>query len=217
MVRGLRGEVTYQCIQCHGAAQTNNLVLNTIKTKEVILDFRGKKGADPPPIFINGDLVERVHSFKYLGIHISDDLTWKFNSTTTTKKATQRLYFPRLLKKSKLYKDLPLAFYRAAFYQSIRSYGITLWYAGCSEEVKKAIQRVIKAEQKIRLPPAHPGHHCSQHRAFNTPPTTSSNCFPPADATDPQKNTPPDSVSAIWRQELPNYFNIVCYFCCNEY
>lgn len=63
-----------------------------------------------PPISINGDLVERVHSLKYLGIHIFDDLTWTVNTTTTAKKATQRLYFLRILKKNKLHKDLLLAF-----------------------------------------------------------------------------------------------------------
>ena len=74
--------------------KTNKLWLNATKThnSELILDFKRKKGADPPPSFIKGDPVERVHSFEYLGIHISDDLTWTVNTTITTKKATQRVY-----------------------------------------------------------------------------------------------------------------------------
>ena len=87
-----RGEVLRLTEWC----EMNNLLLNTTKTKELILDFRRKKGANPPPIFIKGDPVERVYSFKYLGIHITDDLTWTINTTTTTKKATQRLYFLKI-------------------------------------------------------------------------------------------------------------------------
>ena len=98
----------------------NNLVLKTTKTKELILDFRRKKEADPPP-YINGNRVERVHSFKYLGILISDDLTWTANTITTTKKLLKRLYSFT----SSLHKDLLLAFYHAAI-ESIISYGITL-------------------------------------------------------------------------------------------
>ncbi|XP_033182413.1 high affinity immunoglobulin gamma Fc receptor I-like [Anabas testudineus] len=49
-----------------GWCADNNLVLNTTKTKEVIMDFRRKK-SDLQSILINGDCVKRVPSFKYLG------------------------------------------------------------------------------------------------------------------------------------------------------
>lgn len=55
-------------------------MLNTSKTKELILDFRKQK-ADPPPLFINGDSVERVNTFKFLRTIISADLTWTANTT----------------------------------------------------------------------------------------------------------------------------------------
>ena len=44
----------------------NNLSLNTMKTKEIILDFR-RNSNDPAPLYINGECVERVHSFKFSG------------------------------------------------------------------------------------------------------------------------------------------------------
>lgn len=58
----------------------NSLSLNTTKTKEMILNFRRKQGAEPAPIFINGDCVKRVHTFKFLGSLISEDLTWTANT-----------------------------------------------------------------------------------------------------------------------------------------
>ena len=65
----------------------NNLALNTIKTKELIVDFRKKAGTDIP-IHINGMEVERVASFKFLGVHISKDLSWTLNTSSLVKKHT---------------------------------------------------------------------------------------------------------------------------------
>ncbi len=87
----------------------NNLVLNTKKTKELIVDFRKSK-ADPLPIIINGDYVERVRSFTFLGIYLSDSLSWSTNTTAAVKKAQQRLHFLRVLKKNRLCQKLLVAF-----------------------------------------------------------------------------------------------------------
>ncbi len=64
----------------------NNLALNTTKTKELIFDCRKKK-TDIKPLFINGDCVERASNFRFLGVHLDDNLTWSTNTTTTIKKA----------------------------------------------------------------------------------------------------------------------------------
>lgn len=54
---------------------TTNLILNTDKTKEIIVDYRKTKGCTHTPVYINGAEVERVSSFKFLGIHISANLS----------------------------------------------------------------------------------------------------------------------------------------------
>ena len=125
----------------------NNLALNTAKTQEIIIDFR-KHSADPAPLHIHGDCVERVPTFKFLGIHITEELSWSTNTTATVKKAQQRLHFLRLLRKNKLRQKLLVSFYRSAI-ESILAYGITVWYAGCSAADRRALQRVINAAQKI--------------------------------------------------------------------
>ena len=76
----------------------NNLVLNTTKTKEIIIDFRKNK-TDLAPLYINGDCVERTQDFKYLGTIISADLSWSANSTAAIKKAQRRLHFLRVLRR----------------------------------------------------------------------------------------------------------------------
>ena len=53
--------------------QENNLSLNVNKTKERIVDFR-KQQREHPSIHIDGTVVEKVESFKFLGVHITDKL-----------------------------------------------------------------------------------------------------------------------------------------------
>ena len=52
----------------------NNLILNAKKTKELIVDFH-RKGPPPPPLYIANAAVEGVHTFKYLGMHLTNTLT----------------------------------------------------------------------------------------------------------------------------------------------
>ncbi len=75
--------------------QDNCLSLNVSKTKELIVDFRKRQQRPYTPLMISGTPVERVSSFKYLGVNISEDLTWTAHIQTQVKKARQRLYHLR--------------------------------------------------------------------------------------------------------------------------
>lgn len=55
---------------CH----ENILLLNTDKTKEMIVDPR-RRGGSQAPLYMGGTEVERVKNLKFLGVHISEDLT----------------------------------------------------------------------------------------------------------------------------------------------
>ncbi|CAH1266849.1 Hypp3591 [Branchiostoma lanceolatum] len=48
---------------------------NAKKTKDMVISCR-RSPVSPPPLTLNGEPVERVTSFKLLGIVISNDLTW---------------------------------------------------------------------------------------------------------------------------------------------
>ncbi|KAI4885591.1 hypothetical protein NFI96_030073, partial [Prochilodus magdalenae] len=77
----------------------NSLSLNTDKTKEMIVDPRRRRQELHTPLFIGGTEVERVKTFKFLGVHISEDLTWSQNTHYIIRKSQQRLYFLRRLRK----------------------------------------------------------------------------------------------------------------------
>ena len=55
----------------------NFLDLNLSKTKELLIDFR-KQPLAVPPITIDGEIVDRVEKYKYLGIILDSKL--KFDS-----------------------------------------------------------------------------------------------------------------------------------------
>ncbi|KAL7887641.1 hypothetical protein AOLI_G00053620 [Acnodon oligacanthus] len=54
--------------------RANNLSLNVDKTKEMVVDFQRVRG-DHPPLNITGSAVEIVRSTKFLGVHITQNLT----------------------------------------------------------------------------------------------------------------------------------------------
>ena len=79
-----------------GWCQENTLSLN--KTKELIVDFR-KPQRENAPIYIAGAAVEKVESFKFLGLHITDILKRSTHKDSVVKKAQQRLFNLRRLRK----------------------------------------------------------------------------------------------------------------------
>ena len=68
--------------------QDNNLSLNLIKTKEMIVDYRKRRTEG----------LEQVESFKFLGVHITNKLTWSKHTKTVAKRARQNLFPLKRLK-----------------------------------------------------------------------------------------------------------------------
>ncbi len=94
--------------------QDNCLSLNVSKTKELIMDFRKRQQQPHTPLMISGTPVERVSSFKYLGVNISEDLTWTAHIQTHVKKARQRLYNLQQLRKFRVSPAILRTFYSGA-------------------------------------------------------------------------------------------------------
>lgn len=56
----------------------------------------------PLPRYLKGEEVEKVNKIKFLGLYITNDLTWTINTHYLVKKA-QRLFFLRTPKKAKVF------------------------------------------------------------------------------------------------------------------
>ena len=78
--------------------QNNRMTVNETKTKEMLIYFGTKFSHNTVPfISVNGKEIERIESFKLLGVVISSDLSWQPHVDFILKKAAKRIYFTHYL------------------------------------------------------------------------------------------------------------------------
>ncbi|KAI5090393.1 gastrula zinc finger protein XlCGF28.1-like [Silurus meridionalis] len=129
----------------------NNLSVNVDKTKEMVVDFR-RAQSDQSPMIIDGSSVEIVKSTKFLGVHLADNLTWSLNTCSITKKAQQRLFFLRRLRKTHLPPPILSMFYKGTI-ESILSSCITAWFGNYTVSDRKSLQRIsVQRDQTGMFP-----------------------------------------------------------------
>uniref|UniRef100_A0A8C6PAK0 Reverse transcriptase domain-containing protein n=1 Tax=Nothobranchius furzeri TaxID=105023 RepID=A0A8C6PAK0_NOTFU len=126
---------------------SNNLELNAQKTVEMIVDFR-KVTAQSLPLILTDTPVTTVDSFRFLGTTITHDLRWEPSISSLLKKAQQRMYFLRQLKKAKLPAQMMVQFYTAII-ESILNSSIAVWYAGATVRDKHRLQRIVRSAEKV--------------------------------------------------------------------
>ncbi|KAL0199448.1 hypothetical protein M9458_007988, partial [Cirrhinus mrigala] len=127
--------------------QRNNLLLNVSKTKELIVDFSTKQERNYQTPIINESPVERVNSFKYLGVHITQDLSWSWHINTVVKKARQRLYHLRRLRDFRLPSKVLRNFYSCTI-ESILTGNILTWFGNSTMQDRRALQRVVRSAER---------------------------------------------------------------------
>ena len=120
----------------------NYLQLNVGKTKEMIIDFRKKK-SECSSIVIKGEKVERVKTYKYLGITFDEKLSWKQHVDATVKKAHSRLYCLRKLRSFDVRNDILQMFYTATI-GSVLSFGLTCWGGNMTQQDRNRLDKNIK-------------------------------------------------------------------------
>ncbi|XP_076866468.1 uncharacterized protein LOC143517634 [Brachyhypopomus gauderio] len=147
------------------------------------VDFR----RHPPALLtltIFNSPVSTVETFRFLGSTISHDLKWEPNITSILKKAQQRMYVLRQLRKLDLPQELLIQFYTAVI-ESILCTSITVWFGAATKQDRNRLQRTVwtaekvigaslpsiqdlycsrtrKRAEKIITDSSHPGHHMFQ-------------------------------------------------------
>jgi hypothetical protein len=69
----------------------NELILNTDKTKEMIINFSQTHSVESD-VIVNSRPIEQVHQFKYLGTIFSSNLKWQDNTEAILRKLKSRFY-----------------------------------------------------------------------------------------------------------------------------
>ncbi len=127
--------------------QENHLSLNIDKTKALVVDFR-RQSREHTPITIDKTSVERVNSFKFLGVHITEDLTWSTHTDTVLKKTHHCLFFLRRLRLFGMSPCILRSFYTCTV-ESILTGCITAWFGNSTAGNRKALQTVVRTARHI--------------------------------------------------------------------
>ena len=106
----------------------------------MIINFVQYSPFPPVPHTVGGSVIERVVTYKLLGVYISDDLSWNVHIEHIVKKANKRLYALRALKKSDLTITQLVQEY-CSIVRSVLEYACPVW-AALPKYLEDAIESV---------------------------------------------------------------------------
>ncbi|KAI4890783.1 hypothetical protein NFI96_007798 [Prochilodus magdalenae] len=123
---------------CH----RNNLLLNTSKTKEMVVDFRRARPLTQP-VFIEGVEVEMVRTYRYLGLHLDERLDWTANTDILYRKGQSRLYFLRRLGSFNVCRKLLQMFYQTVV-SSCLFYAVVCWGGSIKKRDEMRLDKLVR-------------------------------------------------------------------------
>ena len=126
----------------HNWCQTNDMRLNTKKTKEMIFNFT-KKSHEFQPLVVDNDVIEQADSTNILGLVLSNDLTWNNHVDFMVKKANKRLFLLTLLKRADVsIEDMVTIF--TSIIRPVLEYACVVWHSSLPEYLHNDIEGVQK-------------------------------------------------------------------------
>jgi len=122
---------------------------NSGNSQEILCNLREKleigplAKSNPPLLTTKVGIIDRVTSFKLLGVHIDSTLTWATHVNDIVKKVTCRLYFLKQLKRAGL-STSQLVHYYIAVIRPVLEYCVPAWHYALT----KAQSQQLEALQK---------------------------------------------------------------------
>ena len=104
---------------------SNNLIINTGKTKAILFQGNGSSSIYRPSLYINNKEITYTSNLKFLGIHITDNLSWSTHIKYLCQKLNKVLYLINSLRDS-VSKPILRNIYFTKFESVLRN-GIILW------------------------------------------------------------------------------------------
>ncbi len=138
----MRRPTEKRCMPWHASARKTTSHSTSTKPRSLWW-IPGDRRENTPPSSLTGHLWNRVSSFKFLGVHITEDLTWSAHTDAVLKKAKQTLFFLRRLRKFGMSPHILHSFYTCTV-ESILTGCITAWYGNRTSSNRKALQRVVR-------------------------------------------------------------------------
>jgi len=95
------------------------------------------------PVVLNSEPIQRVDTFKLLGVHISNDLKWGQHINVISSKAGSRLYFLKLLKRAGAGTGDLLGFYNAII-RPVLEYASPVWHSSLTVAQTESLESLQK-------------------------------------------------------------------------
>lgn len=131
-------------------AQQNHMELNAKKTKEMLITF-GKQPSTLASIEIDGHAIDRVQTSKLLGVHISSDLKWDKHVESIHSKASSRIFFLCVLKRTSLSTTDLVSIYTSTI-RPLLEYACQLWHSGITNKLSNMLESIQRRSLRIIFP-----------------------------------------------------------------
>ena len=96
------GLLNFVASDIHNFAIAHNMRLNPTKCKEMRINFLRNSNCLINPIIIGGNVIERVNTYKILGVIMDNDLKWNCHVDYIVKKACKKLYSLGVLRRPRV-------------------------------------------------------------------------------------------------------------------
>lgn len=124
----------------------NLMNINIGKTKEML--FGAMKTSPPPRITFDTAVIDRVTSFKLLGVVVTDTLSWEDHVTMICVKANKRLYSLKLLKRSGV-ATADLTQYYISVIRPVLEYACPIWQSSLTAEQRDRLETIQRRALRI--------------------------------------------------------------------
>ena len=125
----------------------NDMKIKESKTKEIVVCFR-KEPVQLQPLSINGIQIEQVSSAMLFGLIVSDDLAYQSHVDYIVSKASKRIYFIIILKRSGLSAKNLVTVYSTTI-RPILKYAAPVRHSSVTKQHNDSIEHVQKRVLKI--------------------------------------------------------------------
>ena len=127
-------------------AAQHNVNVNTKKTKEILI---GPIAKNPPQqLTLGGTTVDRVDTFKLLGVHVSADLKWTQHVSAISAKAASRIYLLKQLKRTGAQRSDLMHFY-TAIVRPVLEYASPVWHSSLTLAQPETLESLQKRAMRI--------------------------------------------------------------------
>ena len=120
--------------------------VNGTKTKEMLIGPISKH--PPPQLSLDGATVDRVTTFKLLGVHVANDLKWTQHVKAISSKVASRLYFLKQLKRSGAPLSDLLCFYTTVV-RPVLEYACPVWHSSLTDAQTETLESLQKRAMSI--------------------------------------------------------------------